>query len=61
MCVCECVRERERERHGQRERKRERECVCVCKVIWELRRGGKGGGCKCWSSMVKVHRPAQLP
>ena len=26
----------------------------------ERRGGGKGGGCKCWSSMVKVHWPAQL-
>ena len=35
-------------------------CVCVCKVMQERREGGKGGGCKCWSLMVKVHCGAQL-
>ena len=47
VCVCVCVCERV--------------CTCLCKLMRERRGGGKGGGCKCWSSMVKVHWPAQLP
>ena len=52
VCVCVCARAHARECMCA--------CLCVCKVMRERRGGGKGGGCKCWSLMVKVHRPAQF-
>ena len=76
VCVCACVCERERDWQTDSCSEKVWKfhcvwcvwvcvlcvcvCVCVCKVMPERRGEGKGGGCKCWSSMVKVHWPAQL-